>query len=266
MSPLLLLLAALATAVRATGVCDGLSITNSSQDLLRGRHLVVCEIDYPPFAMTTATMDAWKLSKGGGSLPESVQVKDGWSGMDIEMLEMLSFHLGFTYEIEGKVKAEGESNWADMLGRILPECDMIGTYWTHTAGRRNNMLFMIGHIDYSSALIVRKPKTDDAPLVKKLYTFMMPFSASAWVALAAMTIASGFVMYLLEVTQDRTAFGLRNQLYKSAAQCLWGGFADPTTSISVPYHIVNGFIVLILVSACTSAWLRIEDGFVSSLL
>ena len=254
---LLLLLAALATtALGYMGICDGLDIYNASSMLLQSRHVVVCEIDYPPFAMSSTRLES--MQAGGYEIPDSAPMKDGWTGMDIAMLERFSLELGFTYEIKGQAKTEEDGTWANTLTRILPECDMVGTYWTHTAKRREEMLFMSGHIDYSGSMIVRSNEHAETPLENKLYTFFLPFSVGAWFSLAGMTIASGIVMFLLEVTSDASSLNLRNQLYQSVAQCLWGGFSSPARATSVPYQMVNGFIVLILVSACTSARLRIE--------
>ena len=140
--------------------------------------------------------------------------------------------------------------------QITPTCDVVGTYWTHTPKRRERVLFMTGHIDYSSSLIVRAKTTGVSPISEKLTTFLMPFSPLAWVLLALMTVLTGFVFFTVEATANRTAKGLRDSVYLSAAGMLWGGYETPTTRVAIPFQIVVSFIMLIVVSACMRARLR----------
>lgn len=231
-----------------SGVCDGLSVHNKSSNLVRGSHLVICEVHYPPFAISPSRRDE------GYEIPAGAPEKDGWVGMDMVMFEEFAGQLGFTYEVQLREKIAADTNWTSTLFRISGTgCDIVGGFWTHTPLRREGLLFMSGHVDYSSVLIVRANTEDDAPLEQKLWTFLMPFDGYAWLALLAMTIVTGFVMFALESTADATIARAKDALYQSAASTLWGGFAEPKTAVAVPYQVVNGFIVLILVSACKLA-------------
>ena len=238
-------------------ICDGLALNNGSDVLLRGRHLIVCEVNSPPLAMSKSWTDEHgDYSAGPGRNVLDPTTKDGWSGLDIDLLEEISTELGFTYEIQERAAKNATEDWNDVLYQITPTCDVVGTYWTHTPKRRERVLFMTGHIDYSSSLIVRAKTTGDAPMSEKLTTFLMPFSPLAWVLLALMTVLTGFVFFTVEATANRTAKGLRDSVYLSTAGMLWGDFQTPTTRVAIPFQIVVSFIVLIVVSACMRVRLR----------
>ena len=253
-----------------SGVCDSDSVNkNASSTLLRGRHLVICEVDYPPFAVPPSRLDA--AIAAGMKIPDGAPGKDGWEGMDFALFEEFSTRLGFTYEVQLREKLTTDTNWTSALYRIMSTtgCDLLGCYWGHTPIRREGVLFMNGHIDFSLVLIVRSHAHEETSLYDKLWTFLLPFHGYTWLALSAMTIVTGFVMLALERAEDRTVKGLKSTMYNSAASMLWGGFPVPTTAIAVPYQVVNAFLVLILVSACTPTRLRsrlVDCGSICPLL
>ena len=64
-------------------ICDAVDLTDFSYNLLRGRHMVILETTYVPFAF------------------KDVESPTGWSGYDLDLLTEVSKILGFTYEVKG---------------------------------------------------------------------------------------------------------------------------------------------------------------------
>ena len=80
--------AASSSSVNLTGagaVCLGADINLPASQLLRGRHLEIDEMEWAPFAMKNASTPL------------------GWSGLDMDLLELLAVKLGFNYSIRDMV-------------------------------------------------------------------------------------------------------------------------------------------------------------------
>ena len=68
-------------AVATSGVCEGKQLDGPAIDMLRGKHLQVLELDWPPFAKKD---------------PNSTY---GWTGFDIDLFSEVASLLGFTFEV-----------------------------------------------------------------------------------------------------------------------------------------------------------------------
>lgn len=221
-------------------VCAGATTGTSALELLRGRHLLIDEMPWAPFA----TIDP--------SHPL------GWSGFDIELLQMLAGTLGFTYEIQDMGAPEGNESYTDLLFRRASNTDLIMSYWVHTVDRMATVAPLLGHVDYSGVLTSHPRPADSVKFRERFSTFFHPFEPSLWAALIAMVMVAGFTDWMLE----RNAGGsLADSLYEAWAGALWGGFEYPKSRTSAIYQITLSFIMLIVVSAYTAnlaAFLTIE--------
>ena len=119
------------------------------------------------------------------------------------------------------------------------------------AERLKNIVFLDGHIDYSSVLVGRRDsfsKTDPWSWAS-LSSFMMPFKWGLWGCLFAVVFLSGVADYVIERRWSPDA-RLAASLYEYAAGFLWGGFEYPLTAASKVFQLFLGFVLLIIVSTC----------------
>ena len=212
-------------------VCDGVDLTDFSYKLLRGRHLVILETTYRPFAF------------------KDVESPTGWSGYDLDLLLEVSKILGFTYEIKGMETQEGE-NWSEMLLRTVGQGDLWMSWWARTASRMNQTSMLAGHVDISPVLAIPPPSmAADPDLSETFTTFFDPFSTNLWICLIAMIFLSGVTDWLLERASGGSFLG---SIYEYFGGVLFGGFSDPYTRLSCVYQCIVAFIILIVVSAYTA--------------
>ena len=216
-------------------ICDGVDLTDFSYNLLRGRHMVVLETTYVPFAF------------------KDVDSPTGWSGYDLDLLAEVSKILGFTYEVKGMETREGE-NWSEMLLRTVGQGDLWMSWWARTAHRMNQTSMLAGHVDISPVLAIPPPSLPpDQDLSKTFTTFFDPFSSQLWICLIAMIFLSGVTDWILERPSGGLKFGgLTGSLYEYFGGVLFGGFSDPFTRLSCIYQCIVAFIILIVVSAYTA--------------
>ena len=216
-------------------ICDGVDLTAGSKNLLRGRHMVILETTYRPFAF------------------EDAESPTGWSGFDLDLVKEVSALLGFTYEIKGSEPLEGES-WTEMLLRTVDQGDLWMSWWARTAGRMNQTSMLSGHVDISPVLAIPPPSMpEDQDLSKTFTTFFDPFEWELWVCLFAMIFLSGVADWLLESSDHGLRLhGLTASLYEYFGGVLFGGFSDPYTKLSCIYQCIVAFIILIVVAAYTA--------------
>ena len=222
-----------ASAVFVPGaVCDGVDLSGPAQSLLQGKHLLVHETVWHPFAFKDA------------SSPH------GWRGLDISLLDGASELLGFTYEIHEAERLPGEDTWTETLLRTVEEVDLWASWWMRDEERMNHTVMLAGHIDTSPTL-VRPPLSTgtSSSLVESLVTFYQPFSPQLWACLVAMVLLGGCVDYFIERGHGGT---LLSSLYEYSGGVLWGGFQEPHTRMSALYQIANAFIILVAVSVYTA--------------
>ena len=102
MALLRLACATLAVAVRGQSMScpNGIPFTGPAVDLLRGTHLRVLEMVWPPYAQ------------------KDPSAPHGWTGYDIDLFTEVSNILGFTFEIGETPMLSGES-YTEMLIRTV---------------------------------------------------------------------------------------------------------------------------------------------------
>ena len=203
-------------------ICEGISHDAPSSALLVGKHLVVLETEFSPFAIRNA------------STPY------GWTGFDVDLLEGLARDANFTFEIrDGGAPTESQT-WTDVLLTTMPTGDLWASWWFHDAERLQGLQMLAGHIDLSPVLAVssaevRRPShapqrsrcpahhalsaviTEPAAFVpprrnrayaaqvtnplkggeitsenfqRSLYSFFSPFSPNLWAAIVAMIMCA----------------------------------------------------------------------------
>ena len=196
--------------------------------LLQGKHLVVNEVNWPPYAEPNA------------SDPH------GWTGMDIDILDAASAMLNFTYEIREMPNPAAGQSWSELLDVDISNADLTASYWSHYAHRYDTMHTVEGHVDLSSVLIADRgsmPATD--PL-----SFMLPFTYPLWGVILSVVFLSGLVDYLMERQIDPETATLPSSLGEYMAGILWGGFCTPLSRMSALYQIMVGFLFVVIMSSC----------------
>lgn len=176
----------------AGAVCDGVNYGLPSSELLRGKHLLVFEAPWRPFAFKDASLPA------------------GWGGLNVDLLDTVSKRLGFTYTIQEMIPLPGEQTWTPMMNRSLLHCDLLMSYWTLTGERLNfpDIIMMKGHIDYSNVLVGRVEQAPESSFADSLTSFLKPFKYELWGCLIAMVLFSGMVDYISERgTTNSGSFG-----------------------------------------------------------
>ena len=224
----LVLLANAVCAAAQTTVCpsgnpsDGLAV-----DVLRGAHLRVSEMEWPPYA----TKDS--------SAPH------GWTGFDIELFSAVADILGFTFEIDEPAMISGET-YTQMLLRTVEHTDLWLSWWLRTQERMDGSTMLLGHVDSSPVLISPPPQPSAG---YALDTFFQPFTYPLWGLIIVMVACSGLVDYFLERGYGGS---LQSSIYEYFGGVLWGGFQDPHTRLSAVFQVFNALIVMILVAAYTA--------------
>lgn len=211
-----LLLPASARAFQAGAVCAGANYSAPARSLLRGKHLVLKDSPWFPFAIKDASK------------------AHGWDGLDVDLISAVAAKLGFTFEILEMTPTPGET-WTRMLFDEVGRADMMLSYWARTTERLDRVAMLNGHVDMSNTLIGRMstPDSNDLSSWIALFSFLRPFSLSLWGCLFGMVLLSGVVDFVLE-RGSPTAAGLFSSLYEYFAGTLWGGFEYPR---SRPCHL-----------------------------
>ena len=111
-------------------ICNGVNYSSmASKDMLRGKHLRVLDTKWAPYAT-----------------PDPSAAK-GWVGLDIDLLNNLSWLLGFTFQVHDMgYPGEGES-WTDVALRAQHHGDLLASYWSPSDERRNGAMMFKGHLD-----------------------------------------------------------------------------------------------------------------------
>lgn len=210
-------------------ICEATQ-TYAPLDKLRGRHLIVGEMVWEPFAFRDSSTPS------------------GWAGFDLDLLDHVAADLGFTYEIfDMTANALPEETWDEQLYRLSAQTDLVMSYWSATYASRVSQL--LGHMDYGTVLVVRPGEDEEPPFVERMFTFFNPFSGELWGAIIAIVLLSGLIDNLLE---RRHGGSLQESLYEAFAGTMWGGFERPRSNLSAVYQIVLSLVLLITISAYTA--------------
>ena len=235
---LALLASAAATSQFTPGeVCAGVNSSALARDMLRGKHLVIGELEWSPYA--------------------SIQplAPKGWVGLNIDLYDAISQSLGFTYELVDIGYPIGDEGWTGELLRVIDEVDLVGCWWAHGTIRNDNVVMLRGHIDTSTSLVAavrHEEKTIAESFFESFYSFLMPFHYTLWLAIVALVVLSGMVDYVVESRRLPGEAKLTASLYEYFAGILWGGFEYPLSRTSAIYQILLGFMMLVFISSYTA--------------
>ena len=219
---------------QAGAVCAGANYTEPARKLLEGKHLILRDAVWSPFAFKAPTKTY------------------GWDGLDVDLITAVAAKLGFTFEIREMIPTPGET-WTRMLFEEVNHGDLMLSYWAHTTERLDRVAMLSGHVDMSSVLVgrVRMISSKDLSDGNQLFSFLNPFSYPLWGCLFGMVLASGFIDYFIE-RGSPTAASLSSSLYEYFAGTLWGGFEYPRSRSSAIYQVTVGFLLLVAISAYTA--------------
>ena len=200
---------------------------------------------------------------------KSLPVKERFTGYCIDIVEKLASegYMNFNYTIEiqtgtGGVN-ENTSRWTGIIGELIDQkAEMATGSLTITAQREKAVDFSKPFMDFTMALILRKP--DEKP--PNMFRFLDPFSSIVWLctvmAVFAMTIFMYIVDYLSPYGNRKTAkesdepgdeFSLYNSLWFATASMLQQG---PDNTPKSPSGRLLGasfwFFVLLMISTYTA--------------
>ena len=230
----LLLLPASTWAFQPGAVCVGANYSTPARSMLVGKHLILKDSPWFPFAIKDA------------SKPH------GWDGLDVDLVSAVAAKLGFTFDILEMTPAPGET-WTRMLFDEVDRADMMLSYWARTTDRLERVAMLSGHVDMSNVLVgsLSTGTGEAGSSWVQVFSFLRPFSLSLWGCLFGMVLLSGVVDFVLE-RGSPTAAGLFSSLYEYFAGTLWGGFEYPRSRPSAIYQITLGFLLLVAISAYTA--------------
>jgi len=226
---------------RAGAVCEGVDMSGPAADMLRGKHLIIQDMDWLPYASPDPE----------GNHPS------GWTGLNIELFDHFASVLGFTYNMSdmGYAGAFGPAEtWTEMAYRAIDDADLTGSYWTETNQRLNGVTYVRGTYDLTPVLAARMlsaGETKAETWQKSFYNYLDPFTYGLWCTILAVIICSGVVDWLVERKSVREA-RVTSSIYEYFAGLLWGGFEYPLSKMSAVYQVLGGFIVLVLISSYTA--------------
>jgi len=239
LAPVLLLASlSLATAVNGS-YTPGTTCSDNvdSQLALLGKHLIVMELAWAPFASVDST------------------APKGWSGYNIELMDELATLLGFTYEILDIGYPNGEigETWTSHAISNIDNGDVLMSFWFKNMDRMKELVFVDGHIDVSPGLIGLRSKESgtDPWSWNSITSFMLPFTWTLWGCLLLLVILSGVSDYIIE-RKTSTDARLSASLYEYAAGFLWGGFEYPLSTSSKVFQVLLAFTFLIVISTYTA--------------
>jgi len=239
LAPVLLLASlSLATAVNGS-YTPGTTCSDNvdSQLALLGKHLIVMELAWAPFASVDST------------------APKGWSGYNIELMDELATLLGFTYEILDIGYPNGEigETWTSHAISNIDNGDVLMSFWFKNMDRMKELVFVDGHIDVSPGLIGLRSKESgtDPWSWDSITSFMLPFTWALWGCLLLLVILSGVSDYIIE-RKTSTDARLSASLYEYAAGFLWGGFEYPLSTSSKVFQVLLAFTFLIVISTYTA--------------
>ena len=136
----------------ASALCADADLLGPAVDLIRGKHLRVAELHWPPFAFR-----------------DSSRTPYGWGGFDIELLTEVAHVLGFTFEILEAELHPGET-YTELLTRTVNECDLWASWWLRNEPRMNAATMLSGHVETSPLLIAGPvPPPEETPLAQTLF-------------------------------------------------------------------------------------------------
>ena len=225
-------------------ICDGVAYNTSSADnYLRGKHLRVADLVWAPFASKDASTPT------------------GWRGLDIDLIDHMSWLLGFTYDVHDMGYPSAGQTWTEHVVVKQYDYDLVMSWWSNNAERRARAVQMKGHLDLSPVLVARIEMPEEAFNVESFTSWAAPFSWQLWLLVVSLVLTSGAVDWFAERDHAK-GHKLSSSLYEYTAGVLWGGFEHPLSKTSGLYQIV----VVRLPTSRTSACLESCPALIPRLL
>eukprot|EP00966_Prymnesium_polylepis_P013198 304748-Prymnesium_polylepis.1 len=158
-------------------ICDGVAYNTSGADTyLRGKHVRVADLVWAPFASKDASAPT------------------GWRRLDIDLIDHMSWLLGFTYDVHDMGYPSAGQSWTDHVVVKQYDYDLVMSWWAGNAERRARSIQMKGHLDLSPVLVARREiPEEEAFSVESLTSWAAPFDWKLWLLVVLLVLASGVV-------------------------------------------------------------------------
>ena len=169
----------------AGAVCDGVDVSTPAVDMLRGKHLIIQDMEWMPYAAPNPGGRHWS----------------GWKGLNIELFDHFATVLGYTYNMSNMGYAQEGESWTEQVYRAIDDADLTGSYWVEDDERLNKASFIRGTYDLTPVLVARMlgaGETKWETWYKSFYNFLDPFDKTLWFMILGFIIFSGVVDWLVE--------------------------------------------------------------------
>ena len=169
----------------AGAVCDGVDVSTPAVDMLRGKHLIIQDMEWMPYAAPNPGGRHWS----------------GWKGLNIELFDHFATVLGYTYNMSNMGYAQEGESWTQQVYRAIDDADLTGSYWVEDDERLNKASFIRGTYDLTPVLVARMlgaGETKWETWYKSFYNFLDPFDKTLWFMILGFIIFSGVVDWLVE--------------------------------------------------------------------
>lgn len=205
-----------------------------AENVLADRHLVITEFEYPPFGIRNASVDG----------------NAAWSGLDIELVELMARRLRFTYTIVDGAKRTNES-WDDALERAQLSSDLVMSWWSPTTARLQQYLMLSGYVDISLYTAVRPPEQVTPSFTQVVFSFLTPFDLSAWLAIIVTVALGGAAMLLLETSnrplcEPSVRKNGRHVVYHHYKGILWSDHVSPASTKGCICVVAFAFLGIVI--------------------
>lgn len=206
----------------------------TTSSALSNKHLRVVLLDWAPFAK----YDASKLGN------------EAWSGVDVELMQIISGRLNFTYEFVPMVR-EANETWTQTLTRHVRKADLVCSYWMSSKDRRMRMYMLNGHIDSSVVLAVPPVHTKTQSFFERSLTFLQPYDWSAWVGILGVCLLSGIGYYLLEGLSQGDVYPFES-FYEQLNVLIFHENPAPKSTLARLHAPAWGIVAVVILSVYTA--------------
>lgn len=232
-------------------MCDDVTHATPIPRLLTGKHLIIAELVWPPFA-------EFNSSKQGNA---------AWSGYDIDIIALMASRMDFTYEIRLINLGAGET-WTQLGFVEAPLThDIVASWWYQSAERAlHNGVQLKPFVDVDSLLVVLKPKPELPEFSEQMFTFLEPFAKDLWFLILCLIATTAVCIVLIEHNSKRStdydeypgysplavAQKVLHSIYMAFAQFTDVGGYEPKTKGGRGIVLLLGFTFVVLLSAYTA--------------
>lgn len=171
-------------------------------NILKGKTLTIATIEAPPFVM----------KKDPNSSPNATQQ---FEGLSIDILEEMKKNLTFNYRIvlvpELGVRDRNTLQWNGIVGEIINKrADMSIAPMTISSDRQTVLDFTQPYLTFGLAFMMRVQEVN-----VNYFRFLLPFSQSLWIAILALVMVMGFLVWICSLFSPWGYYGRYLQLKPS---------------------------------------------------